>query len=79
MVSMVYLDEIRKGVVLMVLSIAGGIMFAGLLLSALTGVIWFCIGCTAAGILIAGAASAASYKGRAASHNRLAQYPPYGY
>ena len=64
----------------MVLGITGGIMFAGLLLGAITGSIWILISCVAAGLLIAGIAEAAtSYKKRAAASSQLAQYPPYGY
>ena len=64
----------------MMLGIAGGIMFAGLLFGALTGSVWVLISCAAAGLLIAGVTEAAtSYKEQAAASRRLAQYPPYGY
>ena len=63
----------------MVLGIAGGLMLAGLLLAAFTGIIWICIGCVAAGLLIAGAASAATNHKEQAANSKLAQYPPYGY
>ncbi len=64
----------------MVLGVAMGIFFAGLLLGAITGSVWVLISCAAAGLLIAGIAEAAtSYKEQAAASRRLAQYPPYGY
>lgn len=63
----------------MIRGIVGGIMFTGLFFGAITGAVWILVSCAAAGLLIAGAAEAAtSYKKQAAT-KRLNHYPPYGY
>lgn len=64
----------------MVAGIAGGLIMTGLLAGAILGSVWFLLGFTAVGLLVAGLSyAAASYKERAAASCKLAQYPPYGY
>ena len=64
----------------MVIGFAGGCIFAGMILGAITGSILMLVGGAAAGFAIAGISEAVKrHNEEAANHQRLGQYPPYGY
>ena len=60
--------------------ISGGLMFAGLLLGAMTGNIWLLLGFFAAGLVVAAAIQAVQLlRDKEAASCNFKQYPPYGY
>lgn len=64
----------------MIIGIAGGLFFGGMLLGAITGSLGLMLGCCAAGLIVAGAAEAAQKRReRDEARLRLGAYPPYGY
>lgn len=64
----------------MVHGIAGGLMMGGLISGALLGSLWLLVGFTAAGLLVAGAGTAAEKLRQLRSARRqLGHYPIYRY